>query len=238
MVIRDVQDVAAVWRNTMDLSFDPFVKAVMHAFGISPTSLDLVFADPQIAISDQGKRDKSLLIMENPQRKCYMNLERDWFKTQLLAPERLQRLQDSYTIFLKDCLSWENLSQTYIVPSQAGTGCKTISLKLFARHTVSYCGTSTFFGNKLLQVDPGFLRNYQEFEEGSWKIFYRLPMFLARSSHAAKARAIAGLERYLSLPAQERSELSWLFQTMNAELHHLSVPPRDVAGIVMIIIWA
>ncbi|KAI4146863.1 MAG: hypothetical protein LQ340_005779 [Diploschistes diacapsis] len=167
-----------------------------------------------------------------------MNLERDWFKTQLLEPELLQELQDRYTQFLGQSLAWKDLSTLYIVSSNSAMNFKTVSLKGFARHTVSYCSTSTFFGRALLRVASSFGQDYQDFEEESWKIFYRLPWFLARSSHAAKAKALDGLERYLLLPEEERSELAWLFQTMNTELRYLSVPPRDVAGITMIIIWA
>lgn len=209
----------------------------MKAFGIAPSSIKKVFANPKDLIRDEFK-SKALLISKNPYNKCYMNLERDWFKTQLLEPELLQELQDRYTQFLGQSLAWKDLSTLYIVSSNSAMNFKTVSLKGFARHTVSYCSTSTFFGRALLRVASSFGQDYQDFEEESWKIFYRLPWFLARSSHAAKAKALDGLERYLLLPEEERSELAWLFQTMNTELRYLSVPPRDVAGITMIIIWA
>ena len=238
MVIRDVQDVAAVWRNTTALSFDPFVAAVLKAFGIAPASVRKVFSDPKALIHGDA-RSQSLLISDNPSNKCYMNLERDWFKVQLLAPERLQQLQDKYYHFLGESLEWEELSPTYVVSSsKSWTDSKTISLKGFSRHTVSHCSTSTFFGTKLLQVAPSFGQDYQDFEEESWKIFYRLPPFLVKKSHRAKAKAIDGLVRYLSLPEEEQSELAWIFRTMNIELRYLALPPRDVAGITMIIIWA
>ena len=237
VVIKDIQNVAAVWRNTTALSFDPFVQAVMKAFGITPLSVEKVFADPRGLIHGE-ERSKSLLINDNPSNKAYMNLERDWFKIQLLAPDRLQELQSKYTHFLEESLAWDNLSHIYIMPSDPGVVSKTMSLKGFTRHTVSHCSTSTFFGRKLLEVAPSFAQDYQNFEEESWKIFYRLPPFLVRKSHRAKAKAIDGLVQYLSLPEEERSELAWIFRTMNIELRYLSLPTRDVAGIIMIIIWA
>ncbi|MCJ1295863.1 hypothetical protein MMC34_007427 [Xylographa carneopallida] len=209
----------------------------MKAFGITPLSVEKVFADPRGLIHGE-ERSKSLLINDNPSNKAYMNLERDWFKIQLLAPDRLQELQSKYTHFLEESLAWDNLSHIYIMPSDPGVVSKTMSLKGFTRHTVSHCSTSTFFGRKLLEVAPSFAQDYQNFEEESWKIFYRLPPFLVRKSHRAKAKAIDGLVQYLSLPEEERSELAWIFRTMNIELRYLSLPTRDVAGIIMIIIWA
>lgn len=237
VVIRDVPDVASLWRNTTALSFDPFVQAVFKAFGITPASIDKVFEDPRGLIHGEAK-SKSLLINDNPHNKCYMNLERDWFKMQLLAPKMLQELQDRYYGFLVESLAWDNLSSTDALSTKSWTDSKTISLKKFTQHTILHCSTSTFFGTKLLQVAPSFAQDYSEFEEESWKIFYRLPKFLVKKAHRAKEKAIGGLVQYLSLPEEERSELAWIFRTMNSELQYLSLPPRDIAGIIMIIVWA
>jgi hypothetical protein len=236
VILRDVQDVATVWRNTQALSFDPFVEAVLKSFGISRLTLVKIFADPRDLIHGEA-RNKSLLINENPHNKGYMNLEREWFKVQLLAPEALQILQDKYCLYLGESLTWDRLSPTYIQSSESADS-KTVSLRLFCKYTVSYCSTKTFFGRGLEQVAPDFLKDYQDFEEESWKIFYRFPPFLVKSAHGYKDKAIDGLIKYLSTAEDERSELEWLFRTMNSELRYLGVPIRDIAGIVMIIIWA
>ena len=237
MIVRDIQDVADVWRSTVELSFDPFMKAVLTAFGLAPVSHQKVFATPDNLIHGEA-REKSLLINDNPYNKSYMNLERDWFKVRLLTPKYLEELQNQYLFFLRESLDWDHLSSTYVIASDPLISSKSVSLKRFSRHTVSHCSTSTFFGSKLLQVAPSFLKDYEDFEEESWKIFYRLPKFFIKKSHRAKAKAIDGLVQYLSLPEEERSELTWIFRTMNIELTYLSLPPRDVAGIIMLIIWA
>lgn len=237
VVIRDVQDVAAVWKNTTELSFNPFVVAVFKSFGIASASLRKLETDPREVIHGEA-RSKALLITDNPSNKCYVNLEQDWFKTQLLVPERLQDLQDKYEHFLNEALDWTKLSPTYVLSSKPPTDTKTVSLIGFSRYTVSHCSTSTFLGRTLLQVAPSFGHDYTEFETESWKIFYRLPPFLVQKSHRAKAKAIDGLVKYLALPEEERSEAAWIFKTMASELRDLTLPPRDVAGVIMIIIWA
>ncbi|KAK3936875.1 cytochrome P450 [Diplogelasinospora grovesii] len=206
VVLRDVADVAAVWKNTeAALSFDPF--------GISRGGLRRVFADPRALIPDEETRAKALLIRENPRNEGYMNLERDWFRAQLLAPEALARLQRRYRAHLGGSLAWDAVSRNtvYLLPS-SGTVSVSVSLRLFCRYTVSHCSTLAFFGRGLQR---------------------RLPPFLARGSHAAKDRAMDGL-----VAQEEGDGLEWLFKTMIQELGYLGVAERDVAGIVMIIIWA
>ncbi|KAJ8132162.1 hypothetical protein O1611_g1458 [Lasiodiplodia mahajangana] len=238
IILRDIQDVAIVWRNTQALSFDPFVKAVLEAFGISRDSLMRIFADPRDLIEETSRKN-SLLITKNPQHKGYMNLEREWFKEQLLAPEALQRIENKYCSYLSDSLAWDKLSPTYILTSKFSTAdTKVVSLKLFCRYTILSCSSRTFLGPNLEKIAPSFLRDYQEFEEESWKIFYRFPAWLAARSHRAKDSAMSELAKFLSAPETEHTGLEWIFKTMNRELQYLGVPHHDIAGIVMIIIWA
>lgn len=211
---------------------------MLRSFGISGPTLAKIFADPRDLIHGEA-RATSLLINENPQNKVYKNLERDWFKVQMLAPAALQRLQDNYCIYLGESLAWDSLSPTYVESSKSvPEESKTVSLRRYCKYTISYCSTMTFFGRKLEQVAPDFLKDYQDFEEGSGKIFYRFPRFLIQSTHRSKDKAIDGLVKYLSLPEEERPEIEWLFRTMNSELPNLGVPIHDIAGMMMIIIWA
>lgn len=240
VLLRDVQDVATVWKNTQALTIDPFVVGVLGAFGISKPTLVKIFTDPRELIHGEA-REKSLLINENPYKKGYMDLERDWFSAQLLGTEKLRRLLGKYLHYLHQSLAWESLSPVYVLSSPSASATeqsKTVSLTRFCQHTVSFCSTSTFFGSKLQQVAPDFLHNYQDFEKLSWKIFYRMPPFLAKSSHRAKEKAIDGLIQYLDLPEGEKSELEVIFRTMINELGYIGVGNRDIAAFVMVIIWA
>ncbi|KAK4163959.1 cytochrome P450 [Cladorrhinum sp. PSN259] len=243
VILRNVQDVASVWRNTQALTIDGFVVEALGAFGITKPTLKKIFTSPRDLIKDEKSRSRSLLIRENPHNKGYMDWERDFFTAQLLEPDRLRNLLDKYLGHLREVLSWDNLSSSYVVPpSPFGPPqdkSKTVSLQVFCRYTVSYCSTTTFFGPKLQQVAPQFLQDYQDFERLSWKVFYRLPAFLARSSHAAKEKAIDGLDKYLSLPEEERlPEMETIFQAINNELTHIGVGRRDVAAFIVVIIWA
>ncbi|PSR97192.1 cytochrome P450 [Coniella lustricola] len=245
VIIRNVQDVAALWRNTEDLSIDPFVTGVFNSFGMSSIGKFKLLANPQEEVLDEF-RAKSLLLQANPHNKPFKDLEREWYVAQLLAPEPLQMLLDKYNEILNESLAWRRLSAAYVLSAAAasvgggngGQEAKTVSLQHFCRHTVAHCSITTFFGHKLHEVAPSFERDYEMFEKNSWKIFYRLPPVLAKDTHRAKDRAVDGLVRYFALPQAERHELAWIFHTNTAELQALGVPDRDIAGFIMVIIWA
>ncbi|KAI0395440.1 cytochrome P450 [Xylariaceae sp. FL0594] len=237
VIVRNVQDVSAMWRNTEALSIDQFVVTTLGAFGMSKATRKMIFTDPRDLVHGDA-RSVSLLINQNPQNKVYMDLEREWFTAGLLAPEALRSQQKKYHSYLRQSLAWDNLSPEFVIPSEVPNAWRTVSVARLCQYIVSYCSTRTFFGNKLLEVAPDFLRAYQEFERESWKIFYRLPPFLARNSHRAKNRGIDGLAKYLSLPEQERSDMDWIFRTITRELKFLGVNRRDIAAFVMVFIWA
>lgn len=236
IIVRDMHHVQAMWRNTKALSFDPFVVDVMGSFGIAKSTLVKIFQDPNELVQE-GDREKSLLISDNPQCKGYMNLEREWFKTQLLEPQALARIQNKYLTHLEQVLRPDSLKGRYIL-SKHSDGHTLISLKQYCKHVVSYCSTNAFFGAGLEQAAPDFIRNYQDFEDESWKIFYRFPPFLVRTAHQYKSQAIDGIEKYLAQGGTKRDDAEWLFKTMHAELQYIGVPLRDIAGIFMVIIWA
>ncbi|KAI9783034.1 MAG: hypothetical protein M1816_001611 [Peltula sp. TS41687] len=196
-----------------------------------------IFADPRTLVKEEA-RPKSLLIKENPSQKSYIHLQSDWFKEQLLPRERLNKLIDIYHGHLDKALSWKDLPSAYVLSSKACLDIKTISLQAFCRYTVSHCSINTFFGEKLLLVAPSFARDYQKYEDDSWKIFYHFPHILAKDLHKAKKSAIDGLVKFLSLPEEQRADLAWIFQTMNRELQYLTLDSCDIAGIIMLIAWA
>jgi hypothetical protein len=53
-----------------------------------------------------------------------------------------------------------------------------------------------------------FFKNYQKYEDESWKIFFEHPHFMARECHAIKDKALDDLVRYFELPVEKRKNLA------------------------------
>ena len=237
VVVRDVYDVASMWRNTSSLSFDPFIRGVFKAFGLPSAFVRTVFTEDPAAIIPDRSKPQSYLVNENPARKCYVHLQSDWLRTQLLSKERLESLKNRYYSFLTVQLRWDNISDRATDIRKGNARVKTISLANFSRDIISECSMKTFLGEQILHLSPSFIVDYQKYEYDSWKIFYHFPHFLARDLHHAKQTVIHSVEKYLTLPNEKR-DMTWIFRTMDRELAFLNLESKDRAGIIVLILWA
>jgi hypothetical protein len=239
VVIGDTTDLAAVWRNTTALSYDPFVSRMLTAFGISKKNVNRVFHDNPASLIPQDLQKTSLLCIENPQEKCYMHLQSEWFKKQLLPGDNLKQLVDDYNKRLCNIMTMENLTGDFITGSNGNdkSPSMTVSLGRLNRHVLSHCAFRAFFGESLFKIEPRFAQIYQAWEDDSWKVFYNYPYILAKDLHDARLRAIECLAQYFEQPRSDR-QASWIFGIMDDELSALDLPRFDRAGMIMMICWA
>ncbi|KAL1966180.1 hypothetical protein VTN77DRAFT_4732 [Rasamsonia byssochlamydoides] len=237
VVIRNTADIAAVWKNTTALSYDPFTSRLLTAFGISPANVEKAYKhDPASLIRDDITREKSLLYNANPKKKSYIDLQSDWFKTQLLPGERLNHLQETYLTYLQQLLKFERFDDHFAVHS-SGDG-MTVALGKFCRYIVSRSAFRAFFGEELFEAEPDLIRLYQTWEDVSWKMFYNFPHFLAPELHEARRRVVAGLAKYYEMPESKRKNTIWLFRVIDQELKALDFSKEDRVGLVMLVCWA
>lgn len=238
VVIQTIQEVNTLWKKTAVFTFEPFVQNIMKAFGFNHTAIENMFHDDPAHLLPMDARTSALLSDANPDGKCYFNMQSEWLRHQLHPGKNgnLKGLQDKYTRYLTESVSWPELSDKFVISSN--TNEKLISLKRFTRQTLGDCAMKSFFGTKLFETSPSFLSNYQEYEDESWKIFFNYPQFMARDLHKVKDKALDDLVRYFALPTEQRPDLAWIFQTLDSELKSLRLYPRDRAGIMMMITWA
>ena len=238
VVIQTTQEVATLWKQTVTFTFEPFVQNIMKAFGFNYSAVENMFHENPAHLLPPAAQSSALLSIANPKGKCYFKMQSEWLKHQLLPNDNgnLKSLQDKYARFLSESVSWNTLPSKCVVSSSKLE--KTVSLKNFTRQILGECATKSFFGSKLLETSPFFLAHYQEYEDDSWKIFFNYPRFITRELHRIKDRALDDLVRYFALPQEQKSDLAWIFQTLDSELSTLGLVPRDRAGIMMMITWA
>lgn len=241
MIVRDTTDLAAVWKNITTLSYDPFVARVLLTFGISKASVErMLLPDPGNVIDAKGQ-GQCLMLNSNPQQKCYLHLQSDWLKRQLLPGTRLDSLQTCYQKHLREVLDLNRFfTNIDFLPLAAIANAqkRTVSLRNFTRSVLSHCALKAFFGKELFDVTPNFAKLYQKWEDDSWKVFFGYPRFLANDLHAAKREAVNALTKYYKLPLESRPKMSWLMGTLDQELRHLGLDETDRSGVIMMIVWA
>ena len=240
VIVRDTAHLASVWKNTTALSFEPFILRVLGAFGYSRHSAEKLFSHDLENVIRGHNRSKSLLLNSNPHNHCYIHLQREWLKQQLLPGERLTNLQRSFASHLQEILSFNRFSDDFVVSLQpiSGAASAIVSLGGFTRYILSHCVFKSLFGDELFEIEPGFARQYQKWEDDSWKVFFNYPHYMARDLHVAKLRVVDSLVQYYKLPNLKRQKMAWVFGLVDQELEHLELGGDDRAGIVMLILWA
>ena len=143
-------------------------------------------------------------------------------------------------LHLRKALDLGLFSADFVVPSTTYLNLQapTVSLGNFTRYVLSHCAFRTFFGEEIFEVEPNIARLYQKWEDDSWKVFFNYPHLLTKDLHAARLQAIEGLVRYHKLPLDRRTNMAWLFGTLDSELNSLDFNDTDRAGIIMMIVWA
>lgn len=224
----------------MALSYDPFVRRVLLVFGISAYNVRKMFVPDPGSLIDAGEKGDSLLVTSNPRKKHYVHMQSEWFKQQLQPGERLDTLQNAYLVHLRKALDLDLFNGDFVVPSNTDGVPQgpTVSLPKFTRYILSRCVFKTFFGEELFEAEPNIAKLYQKWEDDSWKVFFKYPYFLTKGLHAARLQAIEGLIRYYKLPLDRRTNMAWLFGTLDSELNSLKFNDTDRAGVIMMIVWA
>ena len=236
MILRNIDHVNHIWKDTAALSFDPFITDVMHTFGLKGSSITKMYTPDPAQIIPKRYHPISRLATHNRQKKHYIHNMSEWLSQQLLSGAHAELLQERYAAHLDGLLHWEKLDPVYIQSSDITQ--KTVSLRNYTRVSLTNSANRTFFGKELFEAAPEFIEGYKIYEDESWKIFFQYPRFMASHLHDAKDKALDAMVGFLALPKEDRPHLSWVMDTMNNELNYLGLPPRDIAGVIMLISWA
>jgi hypothetical protein len=236
LILRDTDHVNHIWKDTAALSFDPFITSVMYTFGLEDSSIKKMYAPDPAKLIPEKYHPVSRLVNHNRKKQHYIHNMSEWLSQQLLPGAHAELLQDRYAGHLDRLLRWENLDPVYMKTN--GATQKTVSLRNYTRVSLTNGANKTFFGKELFENSPDFIEGYKVYEDESWKIFFQYPKFMAKHLHEQKDKALDAMTSFLALPEEQRPETSWVMDTMNKELTYLGLPPRDRAGMIMLIAWA
>ena len=199
----------------------------MINFGGSPTAVERMWRTP-------GK-DSPVAISPNPGNKMLAHLCEDFYREQLHPGNNLDILQKSFLQIINKSLSWESISENVILSSTSTE--KTVSLLGWCRHVLLDAATRSFFGDRLLDIQPDLFKSFFDFDDNSWQLTYKLPGFLCKDMNKAKKTGINALEEYFMLPREERKGEAWLVRNLEAEMRNVDIKEADIASFVMMIYW-
>ena len=234
IILTSNRDVAAAWRDTAALTFDPFVQQLMKLLGMSKKTQDTLYREEPVKFMQHEKHSKSLLVKENPMHQAFYHLQMTWVKQQL-SGDMLTDIGQSFMGHINQSLHVDSFSSSFIYSSTPDS--RTISLKKMVRYCLVSSATKAFFGSQMQEVNPNFLDYYFNFEEAAWKMFYQYPRFLATDLYGASEGILSTMTKYYDRQQSDRPDTIWMFKTIETEMRHLGLESRDIAIMSFMLFW-
>lgn len=144
------QDAAAAYKNTVTLTFDDYIRDTMIAFGGSPAAVAKMWRIP-------GDNSPAA-INTNPMHKTLAHLCEDFYRQQLHPGNNLDVLQKGFLQIINASLLWENIPENVILSSMPTE--KQVSLLGCCRHVLLDAATRSFFGDRLLEIQPDLFKSF------------------------------------------------------------------------------
>ncbi|KAL8952792.1 MAG: hypothetical protein Q9222_001296 [Ikaeria aurantiellina] len=234
IILTSVRDVAAVWKDTQALTFDPFVRQLMTLLGMSKQTQGTLYKEEPEDIVKLDEKSKSLLVSENPFKHPFYHVQMGWVKDQL-SGNMLAEIGDNFLGSINKSLYLDNFSPSFVESSTPGQ--KTVSLKKWVRYSLVHSAAKAFFGSSMMKVDPQFVHYYFAFEEAAWKMLYQYPKFLAQDLYGAAEDILRTMSRFYDIPQAQRPDTVWMFKTIETEMRNLGLPSRDIAIMTFMLFW-
>ena len=223
-------DISAIYKDTENLSFDPFMKEMLRRVGVSSATIAKWIPDssePCASGPRDGPRPSIREISHVGQKLCRQQLlpgkEFDIFSTKLIND-------------IEQSLQWDKISRGITLSSTNTT--KRVSLIGWCREVLIVSATRSIFSEHLLQIDAHLIDSFYTFDAASWKAFFKFPRFLSRDMDAGKDRILHALSKYFSVPKDERKGESWLISNLETEMIKVGITDvAEMASIVMPLYW-
>ena len=217
------QDVIDIYKNTKTLTFDEYVQDVMKSIGVSENGIHNLWRPT----AEQGN-SKCL-------HKTLAHASEDYYREQLLPGHQLDVLWERVLRFVSSSIRWDNVPEAFTVSFLDGS--KRVSLLDWTRDILLKSVITAFFGDQLLRLEPELLRYFTAFDNQSWKLTYKYPRSISKNMYEAKDKIVAGIEAYLRLPKDQRSEAIWLIHKLETETGKVDIDVHDLAAMITSLVW-
>ena len=179
--------------------------------------------------------DSPASINPNPRHKVLAHLCEDFYRQQLHPGKKLADVQNVFLHRIEAFMSWEQIPQSIILSSSEGI--RRVSMLGWCRCILLESATRSFFGDRLLEVEPQLLQSFFDFDDNSWQLTYQLPWPLCMKMRAAKQVGINALTRYFALPKEQRTGEAWLVRNLESEMRNVGIADKDIAAFVFMVYW-
>lgn len=222
--IMSPKDMATVYKNTISLTFDGFIRDLYTTFGMSKEGIKLMWQTHPTKSSD----------ISTPNTKRF-HLGEGVHREQLHPGPQLEDITGKYLDQFQQRLVWHEIRGS-IVSAGAQEG-KVVTLYDWCADVLGHAAMNALFGDALLGLEPHLLEYFYTFDEESWKLTFQLPPLFARTMHKAKDDGRNAYIRYFRLPADQRSGVCHYIRTVEAKQRKAGMNDTDIAVAAQMFFW-
>jgi hypothetical protein len=216
-------DSTTVYRSTSTMSFWKIVEQLQRGFGISAPTMQAIWTPPK---SKEEDKVQTVAGVPNTGLKSLADLSMDFWKNQGTG-KPYAAAEYRFVELLSDELAKE------VARANAGNG--TIKLLDLIQRVFLTAGFRTFFGEKLLEIDPDFVDKFLAFEEESWVMFFKWPF--SKKVYVYRRRIEESFEKWLRLPREERGECAYLVDVVETTQKAIGTSTEDIAKMMNLLIF-
>ncbi|KAL2009606.1 hypothetical protein VTN00DRAFT_5413 [Thermoascus crustaceus] len=147
----------------------------------------------------------------NPKQQVLVHTGNGLLHKQLLQPDAMQDLLVKVLVYINNTMQWDSFYETTVLASNADE--KVVSLHCWCRDVLIEAQNRTWFGHCLEELELDMRLVFDKWDYNSWRITYQVPSFMAKPATRPRDRLIQD------------------------ECMHAGLGNRDIAGILMIILW-
>jgi cytochrome P450 len=230
-IITSANDAALVLKNVENLTFDEYIRDMMLRFGTSEAAVEAMWRHPS---KDEAQNPK---LIPNPMHKALSHLQESIMKWQLHPGAKLETLSEKFLGCISSAMTWEHMT-TKVVRSESKDGkYRIVGLLEWTQEVLLESATRTFFGDRLLDMEPDLFKNFFTFDDNSWLFTYKIPKPWSKEMLAAKDVVQRALEKYFALPAEDRPGEAWVIRTLEDEMRGRGIASKDIAAMLNMIFW-
>ncbi|RAL08038.1 cytochrome P450 [Aspergillus homomorphus CBS 101889] len=207
-------------------SFEDFMNLVYDDMAkVSPKNKPLLWRTPA-----QGY----VSIFPNPKQLTCAHTGVELLHKQFHRPDMLRQFLDSSLAGFSQALQWNTLYTTSVLGSSPEH--KVVSLRSLCRDAIVDAQVDSFFGTRLLELEPNLRVILSDWDTQSWRVIYQLPSALAKPATQPRDRLVDVLAQYYSLPAINRPGSVAFVNELYDDYKQAGLSTRDIAGIVFTIL--
>ena len=232
-ILSSPEDIGAVYRNNVTLSWDAMLNDLLIGFGVRSKVIPQLWTKLPIEVTQKSRGE---MINLTTSSLSIIHSTLDLYKRQLLPGPKFDIINRTLLGHISRSMKPDKvLAMQRRVATQ---GLSSVSLTSFCSATLVDAITKTLFGDGIYEIEPGMTQCLLDFNADAWMLVFQYPQKADSKMNKARKRILSAFYRYIQGPPSQREGQSWLIETVLEEQKHLDIGDGDRAALLIMIYWA